>query len=119
MGHSLDVHHIHYRPTLDVIERIDITKILLMMDYGQVGKFKGKKLRGAQTWRQLKCFLVGVAGMRLIYLIDVYPYEGVDLAEGMDYLASLLSELNEQNKVVKLASSFLARTRSPLWRWCK
>lgn len=44
MGHTLDVHHIHYRSTLDIIERIDITKILLLMDYGQIGKFKGKKL---------------------------------------------------------------------------
>ncbi|XP_071810895.1 uncharacterized protein [Apostichopus japonicus] len=44
MGHTLDVHHIHYRSTLDVIERIDITKILLMMDCGQIGRFKGKKI---------------------------------------------------------------------------
>lgn len=44
MGHTLDVHNIHYKSTLDVIERVDISKLLLMMDLGQIGRFKGKRL---------------------------------------------------------------------------
>ncbi|KAJ8017713.1 hypothetical protein HOLleu_44683 [Holothuria leucospilota] len=48
MGHTLDIHHIHYRSTLDVIERIDVTKLLLLMDCGQISRFKGKKLEEIQ-----------------------------------------------------------------------
>ncbi|KAJ8018205.1 hypothetical protein HOLleu_43939 [Holothuria leucospilota] len=44
MGHTLNVHNIHYRCTVDVIERIDISKLLLMMDHGQIARFKGKTL---------------------------------------------------------------------------
>lgn len=48
MGHTLDIHHFHYRSTMDIIERIDITKLLLMMDSGHIGRFKNKKLEDIQ-----------------------------------------------------------------------
>ena len=44
MGHTLDVHNIHYRCTSDIIERADIAKLLMLMDRKQVGYFKNKKL---------------------------------------------------------------------------
>lgn len=48
MGHSMDVHNIHYRSTLDTIERVDITKLLLMMDTGQIAQHKNKTLEDIQ-----------------------------------------------------------------------
>ncbi|XP_062575025.1 uncharacterized protein LOC134236887 [Saccostrea cucullata] len=44
MGHTLDVHNIHYRCTSDIIERSDIAKLLMLMDRKQVGYFKNKRL---------------------------------------------------------------------------
>jgi hypothetical protein len=44
MGHTLDVHAIHYRCTSDIIERVDIAKLLMLMDNQKIGLFKGKKL---------------------------------------------------------------------------
>ena len=48
MGHTLDVHNIHYRATSDAIERSEIAKPLLVMDFGKVGQFKGKQLQEIQ-----------------------------------------------------------------------
>lgn len=48
MGHTLDVHDIQYKCTSDIIERAEISKLLLMIDYGQIGRFKGKKLEEIQ-----------------------------------------------------------------------
>ena len=44
LGHTLDVHKIHYRCTSGAIERTQIAKILLMQDFGAIGKFANKKL---------------------------------------------------------------------------
>ena len=38
MGHSWDVHKIFYRQTSDVIERLDIAKLLLMQDQNFIAK---------------------------------------------------------------------------------
>ena len=48
MGHSLNVHNIHYKCTSDIIERTDIAKLLLLMDSRQISKYKGKKLEEIQ-----------------------------------------------------------------------
>ncbi|XP_021345084.1 uncharacterized protein LOC110445054, partial [Mizuhopecten yessoensis] len=48
LGHTLDVHKIHYKCTSDMIERVDIAKLLLMMDNRLLGKFKGKRLEDIQ-----------------------------------------------------------------------
>lgn len=48
LGHTLDVHRIYYRATSDVIERVDVAKLLLMMDAGDISKYKGKKLDDIQ-----------------------------------------------------------------------
>jgi len=43
-GHSLDVHCINYRQTSDVIERVQIAKILLLQDHDNIGAFANKRL---------------------------------------------------------------------------
>lgn len=54
MGHTLDIHNIHYRATMDIIERIDITKLLLLLDSGNIGQFKNKRLEDIQLEGNLK-----------------------------------------------------------------
>lgn len=48
MGHTLDVHNIHYRCTADAIERVEIAKILLLQDNAAVGQFANKTLDDIQ-----------------------------------------------------------------------
>jgi len=48
LGHTLDVHKIHYRATSDIIERTEIAKILLMQDHGQLNRFVNKSLKEIQ-----------------------------------------------------------------------
>ncbi|XP_033725242.1 uncharacterized protein LOC117315207 [Pecten maximus] len=48
LGHTMDVHKIHYRMTSDVLERVDVAKILLIRDMGLVGQYRGKKLDDIQ-----------------------------------------------------------------------
>lgn len=45
LGHSLNVHKIHYRSTSDVIERLNISKILLCQDNKLLSNFQGKSLK--------------------------------------------------------------------------
>uniref|UniRef100_A0A8W8MQQ1 Uncharacterized protein n=1 Tax=Magallana gigas TaxID=29159 RepID=A0A8W8MQQ1_MAGGI len=44
LGHTLDIHKIHYRQTSGIIERVDISKLMLLTEYGLTGKYPGKKL---------------------------------------------------------------------------
>ena len=48
LGHTLDVHKIHYRQTSSVVERIQIAKILLLQDNNRVQEFANKSLREIQ-----------------------------------------------------------------------
>ena len=48
LGHTMDVHRIHYRQTSDMLERADVAKILLIQDLGLVGKYRGKRLEDIQ-----------------------------------------------------------------------
>ena len=48
MGHTLNVHKIHYRQTSDILERIDVAKILLLQDLGKMGNYHGKSLKDIQ-----------------------------------------------------------------------
>ena len=45
MGHSWDVHKIFYRQTSDVIERLDIVKLLLMQDQNLIDENRRKTLQ--------------------------------------------------------------------------
>ena len=44
MGHTLDVHKIHYRQTSSLIERIDIAKVMVLQENNLISKCAGKKL---------------------------------------------------------------------------
>ncbi|XP_069109552.1 uncharacterized protein [Argopecten irradians] len=48
LGHTLDVHKIHYRCTSDVLEKAQIAKILLLQDHGLMGKYHNKTLTDIQ-----------------------------------------------------------------------
>lgn len=48
LGHNMDVHMAHYRQTSDLLERVQVAKLLLIQDMGVVGKFVGKKLEEIQ-----------------------------------------------------------------------
>ncbi len=47
-GHTLDVHESHYKQQSDVIERLEVAKILLMQDNGMVKECVGKRLQDIQ-----------------------------------------------------------------------
>uniref|UniRef100_A0A8W8MSU3 Uncharacterized protein n=1 Tax=Magallana gigas TaxID=29159 RepID=A0A8W8MSU3_MAGGI len=48
LGHTQKVHAIHYRATSGMIERIEISKLMLMQETNSVSKFAGKNLRDIQ-----------------------------------------------------------------------
>lgn len=48
LGHTVDVHKEHYRCRSNVIERIEIAKVLLLQDTGMVKNFVGKSLKDIQ-----------------------------------------------------------------------
>ena len=44
MGHTQDVHLNTYRTTMDIIENTQITKFMLIVDQGLIGKYRDKCL---------------------------------------------------------------------------
>ena len=44
----MDVHRTHYRQTNDIIERVEVAKLLLIQDFGQGQSIAGKKLKDIQ-----------------------------------------------------------------------
>ena len=48
MGHSFDVHRTYYRAVSDVLERVQIAKVLLIQDNNVVSKYQGKTLNDIQ-----------------------------------------------------------------------
>ena len=44
LGHTSDVHRIHYRQMSGLVERVEMTKLFLVQDNNLSHKFKGKKL---------------------------------------------------------------------------
>ena len=48
LGHTMDIHKIHYRQTAGVIERVDLAKLMLMQELNITGKYAGKKLSDIQ-----------------------------------------------------------------------
>lgn len=44
MGHTEDIHKLYYQMRSDVIERIEVAKILLIQDYNIVNKYVDKRL---------------------------------------------------------------------------
>lgn len=57
LGHSGSVHKTHYRQMSDLIERVHITKLLLVQDFNLTNKFKGQRLED-----------IDVSGNKLQYL---------------------------------------------------
>ncbi|XP_072013517.1 uncharacterized protein [Amphiura filiformis] len=45
LGHSLEIHKIHYRATSDILERTDIAKVLLMLDHNKMKEYKGRRIQ--------------------------------------------------------------------------
>ena len=45
LGHTANVHREHYRAMSDVIERVEVAKLLLIQDLGLVGKYNGQRLQ--------------------------------------------------------------------------
>lgn len=45
LGHTVQVHEMHYRSTSGLIERLEIAKLMLMQENNMVGKFQGKTLK--------------------------------------------------------------------------
>lgn len=45
LGHTYNVHLEHYRQTSDVVERLDVAKVLLIQDSGLVSENRKKKLQ--------------------------------------------------------------------------
>ena len=48
LGHTVDVHRAHYRSRSDVLERVEVAKILLMQENGLTNLYVGKKLEDIQ-----------------------------------------------------------------------
>ena len=59
VGHTLDVHNIHYRSTSDMKEGADIAKLLMLMNRKQVGYFKNKMLEESSLGVKISnCFML-------------------------------------------------------------
>ena len=48
LGHSMDVHKIHYRQTAGLIERVDLAKLMLIQEFNVTAKYAGQKLSDIQ-----------------------------------------------------------------------
>jgi hypothetical protein len=44
LGHSLDIHKIHYRQTHSLIERTQVAKLLLLQDSNKIHKYTNMSL---------------------------------------------------------------------------
>lgn len=60
LGHSLDIHKIHYRQTSGVIERVDIAKLMLLQEFDIAGKYAGKKL-GDIDMQGISCMYIHIS----------------------------------------------------------
>lgn len=49
MGHTVNVHKLHYRAASGYIERMNIGKLMLMQDFNVASRFKGKRLEDIQV----------------------------------------------------------------------
>lgn len=48
LGHTEDIHLLHYRSRSDVIERLEIAKLCILQDRNAVKQFVGKDLNEIQ-----------------------------------------------------------------------
>lgn len=44
LGHSMQIHKLHYRQTSTIIERAQIAKLLLLQDSGRTEELRNKRL---------------------------------------------------------------------------
>ncbi|PIK48407.1 putative proteoglycan 4-like [Apostichopus japonicus] len=110
MGHTLDVHNIHYKSTLDVIERVDISKLLLMMDLGQIGHFKGKRLDEIQFEELLGQTQSGATS-------EASERQDDEAEQEEDYLPELPEEDEESLLIFDHTKKRKRRTSKPRHKW--
>lgn len=48
LGHTMKIHLNYYRQTSDILERVEIAKLLLIQDMGLVSQYRGKQLKDIQ-----------------------------------------------------------------------
>lgn len=48
LGHTMDVHNLHYRCTSDILERTQVAKLLLLQDHGKIAEYQNKRLEDIQ-----------------------------------------------------------------------
>ncbi|XP_062622394.1 uncharacterized protein LOC134283885 [Saccostrea cucullata] len=48
LGHTMNIHKQHYRQTSDILELVEVAKLLLIQDLNIVHRFKGKQLKDIQ-----------------------------------------------------------------------
>lgn len=70
LGHTVDVHRTHYRARSDVIERVEVAKLLMIQDRGVVNQFVGKTLKDIQFSGKLIQFEIGI--FRLMKILIEY-----------------------------------------------
>lgn len=76
LGHSDNVHKTHYRQMSDMIERVHVTKLLLLQDMNLTHKFKGQKLEDIDLSGikyHLHCFYLIFTLEILVFNISVIP----------------------------------------------
>lgn len=57
LGHTMDIHKIHYRQMSGLIKKIDISKIMLIQEYNLMAKYAGKKLNDITLEGKVHVFL--------------------------------------------------------------
>lgn len=74
LGHSMDIHKIHYRQTSGLIERIDMAKLMLMQELNITANFAGKKLEDIQLpgiYMFVAHFLMKMLLLQLIMVLHI------------------------------------------------
>lgn len=49
LGHTMKIHLNYYRQTSDILERVEIAKLLLIQNMGLVSQYRGKQLKDIQV----------------------------------------------------------------------
>lgn len=88
LGHTLDIHKIHYRQTTGIIERVDISKLMLLTEYGLTGKYAGKTLTDitleGNDVEFFKCFWVLFSTHQILKGIAITFYNDLILTSGKE-----------------------------------
>jgi hypothetical protein len=77
LGHSMDIHKIHYRQTSGLIERIDMAKLMLMQELNITAKYAGKKLEDIQLpgiYMKVAHFVTKMLLLQLVMFLHISAY---------------------------------------------